>query len=491
MNQEIDLGIKTFAMNDQLDMARWSGDFNPMHVDVVAARRLLTGSPVVHGMHLVLEALARWSVYGGTSFAALGGEFSKPVSVGDCVSFFAQQQDGKTVLLARVDGITHMMLTLTVELQSATWEGLPPGERLEWGNRPIEEPPAHWLDRTCALPEIEGTLPAANLAASIIGMQGAIQLGQLSTLVGMACPGLHSIFASFVLTKRETISGGRFRAQLYDSRFKLLRITVDGAWCGEVRAFVRAAPQQQPPMQEVIALVEPGLPAGHRTWVLGGSRGLGEIAAKVAAAAGSEVTLTYASGLDDAHRVADEINSADRGRASVARYSVGDTEIRTLCSERTRPLAILYFATPRIARRRAQLFEPARLREFLEVYAEEPARLALALEHASLQHRSPAPVRFFFPSSTYIDELPSGMVEYAMAKAAAEVMAQDLNKRLRYVQVKTTRLPKLLTDQTAGITAEAGPSALAVVALAIQEALGCVPSSALSGATNASDRMTG
>ena len=52
MNGAIDLGSKTFAMEDQRLMADWSGDHNPMHVNALAARRLLTGQPVVHGVHL-------------------------------------------------------------------------------------------------------------------------------------------------------------------------------------------------------------------------------------------------------------------------------------------------------------------------------------------------------------------------------------------------------------------------------------------------------
>ena len=38
------------------DFACLSGDFNPLHVDAVAARRLQFGGTVCHGVHLVLQA---------------------------------------------------------------------------------------------------------------------------------------------------------------------------------------------------------------------------------------------------------------------------------------------------------------------------------------------------------------------------------------------------------------------------------------------------
>ena len=44
-------------MADQLAFAALSGDYNPMHMDVLAARRTQAGAPVVHGMHALLWAL--------------------------------------------------------------------------------------------------------------------------------------------------------------------------------------------------------------------------------------------------------------------------------------------------------------------------------------------------------------------------------------------------------------------------------------------------
>ncbi|MEO1425131.1 MAG: MaoC/PaaZ C-terminal domain-containing protein, partial [Pseudomonadota bacterium] len=48
---------RRFDLTDQEAFAALSGDFNPIHVDPVAARRTLFGEPVVHGLHLVLWAL--------------------------------------------------------------------------------------------------------------------------------------------------------------------------------------------------------------------------------------------------------------------------------------------------------------------------------------------------------------------------------------------------------------------------------------------------
>ena len=54
------LSERMFAPDHQNRFAALSGDFNPMHVDAVAARRTLFGVPVVHGVHLLCWALDSW-----------------------------------------------------------------------------------------------------------------------------------------------------------------------------------------------------------------------------------------------------------------------------------------------------------------------------------------------------------------------------------------------------------------------------------------------
>jgi hypothetical protein len=290
-------------------------------------------------------------------------------------------------------------------------------------------------------------------------------------MVGMGCPGLHSVFSSLNLVRQAGTGATRCRVERLDARFGLVRMAVDGPWRGEIRAFVRATPRGQADMSEVMARVPRHLPGGHHTWVLGGSRGLGELAAKVAAAAGSRVTLTYAQGQADAERVAQEITQAGCGPASVTHYGAGQTDLAAMGREQGMPDAVLYFATPRIAQRRSGLFNADLLAAFDATYCAELARIALALDAMAAQEGPTRHVLLFSPSSTYIEELPNGMVEYAMAKAAAEVLAADLNKRLRQVRIVSHRLPKLPTDQTNGLIANAGPSALETLAPVVLDLL--------------------
>jgi acyl dehydratase len=47
-----------FTSSESLSFANVAGDWNPIHVDEVAARRTMAGETVVHGIHAVLGVLS-------------------------------------------------------------------------------------------------------------------------------------------------------------------------------------------------------------------------------------------------------------------------------------------------------------------------------------------------------------------------------------------------------------------------------------------------
>src|SRR5215472_18205308 len=79
---------RTFTPADQRNFAALSGDFNPIHVDEVAARRTVVGAPLVHGMHLVCWALDSWVAASNCTSAGLEyvtASFHRGVLVGEAV----------------------------------------------------------------------------------------------------------------------------------------------------------------------------------------------------------------------------------------------------------------------------------------------------------------------------------------------------------------------------------------------------------------------
>jgi hypothetical protein len=50
-----------------------------------------------------------------------------------------------------------------------------------------------------------------------------------------------------------------------------------------------------------------------------------------------------------------------------------------------------------------------------------------------------------------VEDRPADMTEYAMAKAAGEILCTDLARRNKGLRLIVERLPRLLTDQTATV----------------------------------------
>lgn len=444
------LGSQHFDDEAQRFFAAASLDFNPMHMDAVAARRLISGRAVVHGVHTLMHALDR--VRPGFAPRQVNCSFASPVSVGDHVEFAQRLEDGRCTVTASVDG-----LVCTEVVLEATAMPAPPPAAAERPLRvigslpqPLDEPPGSQTAVTYELPlqrsQLEARFPHA---AALVGRGGLAALAACSTFVGMVCPGQHSVFSSlrFALPAHGGDSQ-RFEVRRYDPRFRLFISGLHGVLAGELRAFLRPPPQPQPGMAEIAARVAEGEFRGTRSLVVGGSRGLGETVAKIVAAGGGDVWISYASGRTDAEAVACEINAAGRGRCEVLPLDLGaPLAAAALPLDAAAVDAVYYFATPRIYTKRAEVFDRRAFDTFTTFYLERFHELCRWLEGAAAAR----PARVYLPSTVFIDERPKGMTEYTMAKAAAEVLAADINRSFSRVQVLHTRLPRLATDQTSSI----------------------------------------
>lgn len=438
------LGRHVFTVADQEDYGRLSGDLNPMHMDAMAARRLLSGRQVVHGMHSVTLLLERWLGHGGNLPATLRCEFAQPISVGDEVDLTVEGAD-PTCLLASVHGQACTILRLDDAVGEAN-SIRTDGDDHSGLSTPLALPPATWVGR-CGrvhLPDGGDAARFPNLETRS-GARPVRALAALSYIVGMVCPGLHSIFSSLEL-RWGTGDELFFRVDKFDPRFRLVSIAFAGAVSGSLRAFVRPEPQRQATMDELVARVSPQAFAGTRSLVVGGSRGLGELTAKLVCAGGGQAVITYAQGADDAERVAAEVARSGRGSCRTRRFVVGESSPHELVD--VLPVdALFYFATSRIARRSAQAFDRDLFNDFMSVHATGFSDLVVWLAAAQPVHRA----RLFYPSSVYVVERPRGMTEYAMAKAAAEVLVAELGRSFRNLGFLCERLPRMATDQTASL----------------------------------------
>lgn len=455
------IGKKTFSEKDQQIFAQISLDCNPMHMDPVVARRLLAGRQVVHGIHILLTAIEFWQNDAASLPIAISCNFNNPVSVGEQLVFTQPAKIGnQSTVEARVNGLLCATILLTVGLRATAHPASVKTQHVAASKetvnlsaltQPLDEAPEFHLGKSYAL-RINDADFATHFPLShrYLGKQGFAAVAALSYVVGMVCPGLHSVFASLDvdLSSSDTVNECLyFSVRKYDPRFHLFDIGFSGCLQGRIKAFMRPPPQSQPSVQELSRYVSGDEFKGTHSLIIGGSRGLGEVTAKVLAAGGGTVLITYARGLDDAQATSAEINQGGSSLCQIQKLDLTIDSFDSVDLDWDSLNAIYFFATPKIFRKKAGVFEPALFQEFYEFYVKKFYELCVFLERTISSGR----VQVYFPSSVAVEDRPKGMAEYAMAKAAAEILIQEINKDLQKVVVVCTQLPRMSTDQTATI----------------------------------------
>jgi hypothetical protein len=272
----------------------------------------------------------------------------------------------------------------------------------------------------------------------------------ISRLVGMRCPGRHSLLSRVDLRFEREAPRPRelhFAVTSSDPRLGALRLSLRGGGVeGEVDAVYRPAPVAQAPFAVAMAQVSAREFAPARALVIGGSRGLGEAAAKLLAAGGAEVRLTFHVGAPEAESVVAEI-VAGGGRAARRPCDVlAPHPLSEVLSDGWRPTHLLYFATPFIALGESLSFSALRFREYCRYYVEG---FVACVE--GLAASDPEGVTALYPSTTALDEVLPRAAEYAGAKAAGEAVVRHLAKRLPDWRFHAPRLPRVHTDRTASV----------------------------------------
>jgi hypothetical protein len=459
---------RVFTSEDQLAFAEVSGDYNPLHMDPVLARRLLFGHQVVHGLHALL-----WSLDGHLkihtqplALRTVKANFQAGIGVGEPVYCRVTGQDADRVAVQlETDRAPAAWFEISWSvLRQHRTDILPeiPPEPEKCRERTLEEVAA--ASGMIAL-YFNDSL-AAGLFPNLIRVLPAMQLAVLlatTRLVGMECPGYHSIYSSLQLVFSGDGAGvPNLTYQVIDCNQRLALISMEVAAPGakgQLKAFLRPTPQRQADFTKAGRQVEPEEFSSQQALIVGGSRGLGEVAAKLLAAGGAEVILTYYRGAQDARRIVEEIVSHG-GRAECLAMDIMDPSqgLPGRIAHCSKPLYLYYFATPPIFGAAKGKFSPQRFAIFSEYYVSGFARTVQAVADST-----PALQKVFYPSTAAIAELPLDMGEYAAAKIAGEILCEFLQKTHPGLVIYKPRLPRLATDQTVSLLPVANQEPLPVL----------------------------
>lgn len=436
-----------------------SGDRNPIHVDPLKARRLLYGRTVVHGVHAVLRTLDQTIADGGITDppGRIRTRFNAPLFHGVPASIeFDAVTSEKQRLHVGADGRELAIIDLEGLQTPAPQPAHFPASRANEieGPRQLaidDYSPAHGQIALVLDPGRHARLFPHLSRATAWNELSAVLLGT-TYIIGMRCPGMDSLLASFDLVCASADGADSvmdYRVKRHDPRFGIVEIEVrSGRWTGSTTAFVRPAPEEQPGFAAVRDRIADESFAGRHALIVGGSRGLGEVTAKIICAGGGRTTITYKDGRDDAERVRDDIMNGG-GRAAILQLDVTNPADAHITTINTQPITdILYFASPHIDANPDNRFDDALYEHYLAFYVEPLAGLLDALAD-----RMADTATLFWPSSTYIDNPARGFAEYAASKETGEAACRALANARPGLTLEIPRLPPLRTDQTSSVVA--------------------------------------
>jgi hypothetical protein len=447
---------RIFTSEDQLAFAKLSGDFNPLHMDPILARRLMFGGQAVHGLHALLWSLDSHlkTTTQPLELEMVKANFQAGIGVDQAVHCVVTSQDENRVAIQ-----------LRTESSIAAW--------LEIGWRPSQRQRIDTLPQMlvkhgkCHERSIEevatasGNLPlffnadlAGRLFPNLIPVLPSTQLATLlatTRLIGMECPGYHSVYSSLNLAfSADSVRDPKLKYHVTECNPRLALVSMEveapGA-TGQVKAFLRPQPQIQAGFEEISLQVNPGEFSSQDALIIGGSRGLGEVTAKILAAGGAEVILTYYRGAQDAQRVVKEIESHG-GKADCFELNVLELnqEVPNRIAKSSKPLFLYYFATPHIFGGAKGTFSIQRFDVFSAHYVTGFHRVVKAVLDATTSLQ-----KVFYPSSVAIEELPLDMGEYVVAKSSGEILCDFLQKAHSGLFIFKPRLPRVATDQTVSL----------------------------------------
>lgn len=467
MNVTVDADLvieRKYSEHDQQMFAAISGDYNPIHMDFIEARRLLFGEQVVHGIHHVLWALTILVAKRKTPIQLhnLKARFMKPMGLEKPVYLIVSQftsHQFECKLHADKHGKGSALCSISMDYEEDQCEYSYLEEKDSFSTFCKALSIQQMESKTDQLTIGFNTEALNELYPELLTKINPYQLGFLLTttrLVGMECPGLNSIYiglhANFrsekPARKRELLT---YKVVSINEQLNAMTMEASGTHAtATIQCFIRPSKISQITMNMLQDKIRKDEFSGQRALIIGGSRGLGELAVKIIAAGGAQhIHLTYHSGREDALRVMDEVRDVCDS-IQCFQYDVLADEQASFDTALFKNIThCYYFASPKILSNNSPMMNKELLNYYLNVYL---YGLEKIVHH--LLFYSNNKVKLFNPSTIFIDSLDANFTEYVIAKKSVEIYGSYLEKNNPSIQFINVRFPKLKTDQTVSIIPE-------------------------------------
>ena len=439
--------ITNFKLIDQLDFAKMSGDFNPIHLDQNYARRSISGNVAVYGINLVFWGLNQFLKSKKTEIKIkkINIIFSKFININQNIKLKIFQKKKKILF----NFLESDILVSDFEIE---YERNKKNKDYYSNKKFVKKKPLILNFENFKINEkfIENSsINEPLLKKKYLYMYKYLSFSQIidfvtiTRFVGMRVPGQDSILSKLNLFyKSSKVNKNQFKITSVDNRFNLINLYYRGKnLSGNIRTLMRPKKINQDIENKNLKINKKEF-VKQKALVIGGSKGLGEATVKILSLGSAKILFSYFRGKKDAlqHRKAFKKN--------IKTFHLNiekKINLNTLKNIKNfKPTHLYYFATPRIFSGSGYEFKEKNFAIFNNYYLTGFQKIFNQLDKKILKS-------VFFPSSVAINQVTNKLCEYACSKAAQEILLKYLNEKYKTINFLCPRLPRLKTDQTLSI----------------------------------------
>ncbi len=437
--KKILVASKSFSLKDQVAFAEFSGDFNPIHVDPIAARRSIAGQCVVHGIHGLMWALDSFISFFNLKPSAIKIKFKHPIFLDDEVLCYYDNVKNKLQITSGEVILYDISLSFDSEIEHHKFNlscKLPLSAPLDNSISDLEEIPPQDFFYVGQLDLAKNLFPNMVAAYSI---EFCAEISSISEVVGMRYPGLRSFFLSANINLRINKFERNIIVQNIDARFNLMKIKINAAsLICDCEVLLIKKPYETFSLIDLQAKISKTEFHEINALIIGGSRGLGESVAKIIALGGGKSLITYSTGYDDCLMVANQVSAMGQ-KCSIAKIKM--PEDIHLISNLGNFNQVYYFPTPKIFGKRNSSYDVKLYESFYEIYVN--SFNSIIDSFAKKRDK----VVLFYPSTEAINQPLPELEEYIDAKIAGEKLCKKFDGH-ESISIYSFRIPRTGTDQT-------------------------------------------
>jgi hypothetical protein len=437
------LAKKKFTLKDQSLFAVTSGDKNPIHIDPVYARKTISGECIVHGINIIMWAINSLIKKTNLIPSTIKASFLKPIFLNENVLCLWKKD------LNQIHIISNKILLTSIELEIGEITknkeiNIKTGQKNKYPKN-SEFLESYYYKKKNFLfrgdskylkkiyPDLYATYGEGTLCEFLM----------ISEIVGMEMPGLNSVFLGLNIVFNNNNSKPILKITKIDRRFKILNILIKTSYLtGELEVCFRPEVTKRLKIKKIKKLIAKNEFNKVRALIVGVSRGIGEIIAKLIACGNGKAHITYAYDINEAKKIREHLKDYGK-KITLSRLIIPKDTFSSIKWSKFNQ--IYYCATPKIFAKRSFNFDRKLYKKFSQIYTFGFQKLIKSIPNKIIKN-----ISVFYPSSTAIEKPTFELSEYIKTKKEGEKLCNKLNKKYKNFIIYP-RIPRIKTDQTISI----------------------------------------